>query len=115
MANKSSPLKVAELFAGVGGFREAMVALNQQEGAEMFRMVFSNQWEPSEAAKKGEEQFANRVYIAKFGHEGHYADDIHKVSDIQGPIPKAVVPDIDLLVGGFPCQDYSVEIGRAHV
>ena len=108
MANKSSPLKVAELFAGVGGFREAMVALNQQEGAEMFRMVFSNQWEPSEAAKKGEEQFANRVYIAKFGHEGHYADDIHKVSDIQGPIPKSVVPDIDLLVGGFPCQDYSV-------
>ncbi len=108
MANKSSPLKVAELFAGVGGFREAMVALNQQEGAEVFRMVFSNQWEPSEAAKKGEEQFANRVYIAKFGHEGHYADDIHKVSDIQGPIPKTLVPDIDLLVGGFPCQDYSV-------
>ena len=108
MANKSSPLKVAELFAGVGGFREAMVALNQQEGAEIFRMVFSNQWEPSEAAKKGEEQFANRVYIAKFGHDGHYADDIHKVSDIQGPIPKSVVPDIDLLVGGFPCQDYSV-------
>jgi len=108
MANKSTPLKVAELFAGVGGFREAMVALNQQEGAEMFRIVFSNQWEPSEAAKKGEEQFANRVYIAKFGHEGHYADDIHKVSDIQGPIPGSLVPDIDLLVGGFPCQDYSV-------
>ena len=85
-----------------------MVALNEQAGAEIFRMAFSNQWEPSESAKKGEEQFANRVYIAKFGHEGHYADDIHKVSDIQGPIPKTVVPDIDLLVGGFPCQDYSV-------
>lgn len=101
-------LKVAELFAGVGGFREAMVSLNEQSGAEIFRMVFSNQWEPSEAAKKGEEQFANRVYIAKFGPEGHYADDIHKVSDIKGPIPKDVVPEIDLLVGGFPCQDYSV-------
>ena len=105
---QSSPIKVAELFAGVGGFREAMVALNEQAGTEIFRMAFSNQWEPSESAKKGEEQFANRVYIAKFGHEGHYADDIHKVSDIQGPIPKTVVPDIDLLVGGFPCQDYSV-------
>ena len=101
-------LKVAELFAGVGGFREAMVALNEQSGAEIFRMVFSNQWEPSESAKKGEDQFANRVYLEKFGHAGHYADDIHKVSDIQGPIPKSVVPDIDLLVGGFPCQDYSV-------
>ena len=101
-------LKVAELFAGVGGFREAMVSLNGQSGTEIFRMVFSNQWEPSESAKKGEEQFANRVYIAKFGPEGHYADDIHKVSDIKGPIPKHVVPEIDLLVGGFPCQDYSV-------
>lgn len=101
-------LKVAELFAGVGGFREAMVALNARAGEELFRMVWSNQWEPSESSKKGEDQFANRVYIAKFGSEGHYADDIHVVSDIQGPIPKRVVPDIDLLVGGFPCQDYSV-------
>ncbi len=101
-------LKVAELFAGVGGFREAMVSLNAQVGAELFRMVWSNQWEPSESGKKGEEQFANRVYIEKFGHPGHYADDIHKVSDIKGPIPKSLVPDIDLLVGGFPCQDYSV-------
>ena len=104
----TSPLKVAELFAGVGGFREAMVSLNEQSGAEIFRMVFSNQWEPSESSKKGEDQFANRVYLEKFGHAGHYADDIHKVTDIQGPIPKSVVPDIDLLVGGFPCQDYSV-------
>ena len=101
-------LKVAELFAGVGGFREAMRSLNEKEGTNLFRMVWSNQWEPSESSKKGEEQFANRVYIAKFGPEGHYADDIHKVSDIQGAIPKSVVPDIDLLVGGFPCQDYSV-------
>lgn len=101
-------LKVAELFAGVGGFREAMVSLNAQVGAELFRMVWSNQWEPSESGKKGEEQFANRVYIEKFGHPGHYADDIHKVSDIKGPIPKSLVPEIDLLVGGFPCQDYSV-------
>ncbi len=101
-------LKVAELFAGVGGFREAMRSLNEKEGADLFRMVWSNQWEPSESSKKGEEQFANRVYIAKFGNEGHYADDIHKVSDIKGLIPKSVVPDIDLLVGGFPCQDYSV-------
>ncbi len=101
-------LKVAELFAGVGGFREAMVSLNAQVGAELFRMVWSNQWEPSESGKKGEEQFANRVYIEKFGHPCHYADDIHKVSDIKGPIPKSLVPEIDLLVGGFPCQDYSV-------
>jgi len=103
-----SAIRVAELFAGVGGFREAITSLNSKLGYDRFRMAWSNQWEPSESSKKGEEQFANRVYIAKFGPEGHYADDIHKVSDIKGPIPKSVVPDIDLLVGGFPCQDYSV-------
>ena len=103
-----SAIRVAELFAGVGGFREAIASLNSKLGYDRFRMAWSNQWEPSESSKKGEEQFANRVYIAKFGPEGHYADDIHKVSDIKGPIPKSVVPDIDLLVGGFPCQDYSV-------
>jgi DNA (cytosine-5)-methyltransferase 1 len=108
MSQKMSAIRVAELFAGVGGFREAISSLNAKLGYDRFRMAWSNQWEPSESSKKGEEQFANRVYIAKFGHEGHYADDIHKVSDIQGPIPKSVVPDIDLLVGGFPCQDYSV-------
>ena len=108
MSQKMSAIRVAELFAGVGGFREAITSLNEQLGYDRFRMAWSNQWEPSESSKKGEEQFANRVYIAKFGHDGHYSDDIHKVSDIQGPIPKSVVPDIDLLVGGFPCQDYSV-------
>ena len=108
MSQKMSAIRVAELFAGVGGFREAIVSLNEQLGFSLFRMAWSNQWEPSEASKKGEDQHANRVYIAKFGHEGHYSDDIHKVSDIQGPIPRSVVPDIDLLVGGFPCQDYSV-------
>jgi DNA (cytosine-5)-methyltransferase 1 len=101
-------IKVAELFAGVGGFREAIEKLNKVQVDVAFNVVWSNQWEPSESAKKGEEQFANRVYIAKFTQEGHFADDIHKVSAIQGPIPKKVVPDIDLLVGGFPCQDYSV-------
>ncbi len=109
MAPKSSPLKVAELFAGVGGFREAMVALNKREGSEMFRVVFSNQWEPSEAAKKGDEQFANRVYLAKFKHEGHYTEDIHNITDEEkDEAVRKIVPPFDMLVGGFPCQDYSV-------
>ena len=102
-------MKVAELFAGVGGFREAMVALNAQKRSEVFKIVWSNQWEPSESAKKGKDQFANRVYIAKFKEEGHFADDIHKVTgEEKDESIKKVVPAIDMLVGGFPCQDYSV-------
>jgi DNA (cytosine-5)-methyltransferase 1 len=79
---------VAELFAGVGGFRIGLAAAG-------FKTVFSNQWEPSTKV-----QHASDVYVAKFGPEGHSNEDISKVEKL----PKRV----DLLVGGFPCQDYSV-------
>lgn len=78
---------VAELFAGVGGFRIGLAAAG-------WKTVFSNQWEPSTKA-----QHASDVYVANFGAEGHSNVDIATVKTI---------PDIDLLVGGFPCQDYSV-------
>jgi DNA (cytosine-5)-methyltransferase 1 len=78
---------VAELFAGVGGFRIGLAASG-------FRTVFSNQWEPST-----KRQHASEVYVARFGAEGHSNEDIATVS---------AIPEVDLLVGGFPCQDYSV-------
>ena len=78
---------VAELFAGVGGFRIGLAASG-------WKTVFSNQWEPSTKA-----QHASDVYLANFGEDGHTNVDIANVKTI---------PDIDLLVGGFPCQDYSV-------
>ncbi len=79
---------VAELFAGVGGFRIGLAAAG-------WKTVFSNQWEPSTKV-----QHASDVYLARFGEEGHSNEDISKVEKL----PKKV----DLLVGGFPCQDYSV-------
>lgn len=79
---------VAELFAGVGGFRIGLAAAG-------WKTVFSNQWEPSTKV-----QHASNVYIARFGAKGHSNDDISNVAKL----PKK----IDLLVGGFPCQDYSV-------
>jgi DNA (cytosine-5)-methyltransferase 1 len=78
---------VAELFAGVGGFRIGLAAAG-------FKTVFSNQWEPSTKA-----QHASDVYVARFGPQGHSNQDIATVEKI---------PAVDLLVGGFPCQDYSV-------
>jgi len=90
MANKK--IKVAELFAGVGGFR---LGLEKSH----FEIVWSNQWEPS--TKK---QHASEVYEARFGKENHSNEDINEV------VTRNVeeIPDHDLLVGGFPCQDYSV-------
>lgn len=79
---------VAELFAGVGGFRLGLARAG-------WRTIFSNQWEPSTKV-----QHASDVYVARFGSEGHSNVDIAKID--------ALPENIDLLVGGFPCQDYSV-------
>jgi DNA (cytosine-5)-methyltransferase 1 len=79
---------VAELFAGVGGFRIGLANAG-------WKTVFSNQWEPSTKI-----QHASSVYIANFGEAGHCSIDIANVEKI--PVK------FDLLVGGFPCQDYSV-------
>jgi DNA (cytosine-5)-methyltransferase 1 len=86
---------VAELFAGVGGFRIGLAKAN-------FATLFSNQWEPSTKA-----QPASSCYIAKFGKQGHSNEDIAEVV-ARLKLDKNAIPDTDLLVGGFPCQDYSV-------
>lgn len=88
-------IKVVELFAGVGGFRLGLVGFPKSENPK-YEVVWSNQWEP--AAKI---QHASLVYEARFGSENHSNQDIASV-----PIDE--IPDHDLLVGGFPCQDYSV-------
>jgi len=87
-------ITVAELFAGVGGFRLGL------EGDD-FEFVFSNQWEPGETA-----QWASQIYGERFGSDGHTGNSIHDFTFPTEGI--ADIPDHDLLVGGFPCQDYSV-------
>ena len=84
-------IRVVELFAGVGGFRIGL------EGAsDVYDTVWNNQWEPSTV-----HQDASLVYKARFGSKGHCNQDINTVATED-------IPDHDLLVGGFPCQDYSV-------
>ncbi|UWX54953.1 DNA (cytosine-5-)-methyltransferase [Maribacter litopenaei] len=83
-------LHVIELFAGVGGFRLGL----EQTGN--YDVVWSNQWEPSTKT-----QHASMVYEAKFDPENHVNSDISEV-------PTDTIPDAEVLVGGFPCQDYSV-------
>jgi DNA (cytosine-5)-methyltransferase 1 len=87
-------IKTIELFAGVGGFRVGL------EGASKdFKVVWSNQWEPSTKI-----QHASDVYRARFPDANHSDVDIARVIDEDFKS----IPDHDLLVGGFPCQDYSV-------
>lgn len=87
----SNQIRVVELFAGVGGFRIGL------EGAsDAYQTIWNNQWEPST-----KRQDASLVYKARFGCKGHSNRDINTVQTKE-------IPDHDLLVGGFPCQDYSV-------
>lgn len=85
-------MRVVELFAGVGGFRVGLEAASK----DYFETVWANQWEPGTERK----QFAFRCYDSHFDSGEKVNADINSVLD--------QVPDHDLLVGGFPCQDYSV-------
>lgn len=101
MENK---IKVVELFAGVGGFRLGLEGWNNKSASSnykenfesLYKVVWSNQWEPSTKV-----QHASMVYEKRFGKENHSNQDIATVEVSE-------IPDHDLLVGGFPCQDYSV-------
>lgn len=93
---------VVELFAGVGGFRVGLnhiIGFNENgravENGE-WKFVWANQWEPSTKV-----QHAFDCYCKRFGNENHSNVDISLVD-------KSDIPDHTLLVGGFPCQDYSV-------
>ena len=97
-------IKVAELFAGVGGFRIGLegwqgksASSNYKKNLDSsFEIVWSNQWEPLTKS-----QPASDIYTARWGEENHSNQDIAEV-DIKE------IPDFEMLVGGFPCQDYSV-------
>lgn len=84
-------IKVVELFAGVGGFR-----LGLERASNSFKTVYMNQWEPTDP-----DQNAFKCYEKNFGSsKNNVCKNIKDIIDD--------IPDHDLLVGGFPCQDYSI-------
>ncbi|PKL00902.1 MAG: DNA (cytosine-5-)-methyltransferase [Tenericutes bacterium HGW-Tenericutes-1] len=92
---------VIELFAGVGGFRvglnEIIIEDNKVIENDNYTFVWANQWEPSTVS-----QHAFDCYQARFG------ESINHVNTDISLIDKKTIPNHTLLVGGFPCQDYSV-------
>ncbi len=87
-------IRVVELFAGVGGFHCGLDGKSSD-----FKTIWANQWEPGRKT-----QFAFECYDGHFPGIG-VNEDINLVM--------SQVPDHDLLVGGFPCQDYSVAATKA--
>ena len=92
---------VVELFAGVGGFRIGLNEVSLDKNGKTiekdnFKFVWANQWEPSTKT-----QHAFECYKYRFNDDSVSNEDIATVD-------KSKIPDHTLLVGGFPCQDYSV-------
>lgn len=97
---------VCELFAGVGGFRCGLNSIKNVEDTkktEKWKTVWFSQWEPAD--KKT--QWAHSCYINRFGTCVDLNGNDTTNEDINS-VDKNTVPNHNLLVGGFPCQDYSV-------
>jgi DNA (cytosine-5-)-methyltransferase len=88
---------ICELFAGVGGFRLGMERLHSD-----WRTVWFSQWEPGART-----QWAHDCYVKHFGECEDLNGELHTGDDI-AIVDKQMIPEHTLLVGGFPCQDYSV-------
>ena len=88
---------ICELFAGVGGFRLGFDRLKSGWETKWF-----SQWEPG-----AKTQWAHDCYVSHFGESEDLNGEIHTGEDISMMV-KENIPDHTLLVGGFPCQDYSV-------
>ena len=88
-------MNVLELFAGVGGFRVGL-----EKASPRFKTLWSNQFEPS---RKSQDAF--EVYNYHFPDSETWNEDITTIPDERF---SALKGKADLIVGGFPCQDYSV-------
>lgn len=117
---------VIELFAGVGGFRLGLEGFLEKGkyysptqnykgeilNPEYFKTGYSNQWEPGTKT-----QIASKIYTHRFGDMGHDNRNIEEVSGseilehINQTLESDRLSEPLLLVGGFPCQDYSVANG----
>lgn len=97
---------VCELFAGVGGFRcglNSIQSIEDTQKPEKWDTVWFSQWEPAD--KKV--QWAYGCYVNRFGTCMNLEGQDETNMDINA-VDKSTIPEHNLLVGGFPCQDYSV-------
>ena len=88
---------ICELFAGVGGFRLGFDRLDSG-----WETTWFSQWEPGART-----QWAHDCYVKHYGESLDTKGELHTGEDI-ALMNKEMIPDHTLLVGGFPCQDYSV-------
>ena len=80
-------------------------------GHEYYKIVWSNQWEPATKTQHASITYRENWNLTENNKENNYTnaenDDIHSNEDIS-MVDTADIPDHEMVVGGFPCQDYSV-------
>lgn len=103
-------MKYISLFAGIGGFDYALNKLGH-------KCVWANEWD----------KYAAQIYNRNFKHTGSQDSNERTISDSAGggrdgrgsctngidtrdirTVSTSEIPDHDLLVGGFPCQAFSI-------
>jgi DNA (cytosine-5)-methyltransferase 1 len=92
-------LFTADLFAGVGGFRQALEGVQ----GSPFEFTLSCQWEPGSRI-----QHASLVYQERWKGGIHLNEDIQVVLSSEEGRQSIRDAEIDVVCAGFPCQDYSV-------
>jgi len=92
-------IRIVELFAGVGGFSVGFNQSNKDNNALFYKTVWYNQWEPS--TKK---QDAYEIYARKLDKGDAFSNT--NIYDV--PTEHIDQYSYNMLVGGFPCQNYSV-------
>jgi len=102
-----SKLKVFSMFDGVGGFIVGLDEANKKLNKKFFQVTDTNQFEPS---RKAQDAFEVGVY--NYPKINHSNEDIMQVSSEYFDEMKA--NGVNMIVGGFPCQDYSVARSKKH-
>lgn len=85
MLSKVPKYKVVSLFCGIGGFEEGLKYSDMEA-----QVIFSSEID----------RFAQKSYLANYP-ESNLVGDITKIEASQ-------IPEHDILMGGFPCQTFSI-------
>ena len=81
--------RFVDLFAGIGGFHQALEPLGG-------KLLLASEIDPK----------AREIYTANFIKRGDDSKFAHDINDLTKN-PKRLIPDHDILAGGFPCQPFS--------